>query len=57
MPTDFITTIANADRVRADQERRRSNAARPHENRYRQARRGGGKGGRQGARRAACTGW
>lgn len=57
MSASIITTIPSADRVRADQERRRSNAAVRHVDRRARAHRGGGKGGRQGARRAACSGW
>lgn len=57
MHADIITALPSADRVRADQERRRSNAAVRHIDRRARARRGSGKGGRQGARRAACSGW
>lgn len=57
MSAGIITTVPDIARARADQERRRSNAAQPHVNRHRREKRGGGKGGRQGARRAACTGW
>lgn len=50
-----VTTITNPARVRADQERRRSSAASPHVDRRAQAARGRGRGGRQGARRAAVA--
>lgn len=55
MSTSFITTARTAEAVKADLERRRCNMAVPHKDRRREAKRGGGKGGRQGARRAACA--
>lgn len=50
-----ITAVANPARVRADQDRRRSSAAGFHVDRRARARRGSGRGGRQGARRAAVS--
>lgn len=41
-----MNNIANLDRIRADQERRRSNAAGKHRDRKALARKGVGKGGR-----------
>lgn len=51
------TVYAHSDiaGVRRRQDLRRSNAAAPHTNRYRQAKRGSGKGGRAQARRRACA--
>lgn len=49
------TITHNAERVRARQELRRSNVAARHTHRYREARKGSGKGGRGAAKRRACA--
>ena len=50
-----MTKLGGTNRLRARLELRRSNAARPHVNRKRRQDRGGGKGGRGTARRAAIS--